>query len=543
MATAIVEATQRNGRSVPFRVLLDSASEVNFISQAAHNKLGLKRNYVSEIVTGLNEVENKIHYICDVHIKSRCSNFEINAECFIVPKVTKDLPSMKLDRNKLTLPNNLKLADSEFHKIGPIDMLIGGEFFYDLMEDGKIELGKNQLTLRNTKFGWIIAGPISAASVVSSIKQNTVHALTCSLKSHDDLNENLEKFWELENYDKGTTRLLSNDEKKCERYFEQTTIRDTNGRFIVMLPFRDETLPIGNNKEIALKRLNYLERKLKGNKVFRDCYINFMHDYVKLGHMSIVTDSHNEPQRVVYLPHHGVLKESSSSTKLRVVFDASAKNNRGVSLNDALLVGPVLQDNLIDIVLRFRFSEIALTADLQKMFRQILVHISDRDAQRILWRFSTEEPIQEYRLNTVTYGQACASYLANKCLRQLATDSAERYPLAANALLYDTYVDDIISGTNTVEEAQILYEQLTSLLLEGGFTAHKWCSNSEEALENVPIHLRESSSTFNIDANDVIRTLGIEWKIQTSFISRRKSWRKHLRNARYYQQLVNCMIL
>lgn len=96
MATAMVDARQRSGSSIPLRVLLDNASEANFITQAAHNKLGLKRNRVTEIVTGLNEIENKISSSCDIHIKSKYSNSEINAQCLIVPKITKNLPSMKI---------------------------------------------------------------------------------------------------------------------------------------------------------------------------------------------------------------------------------------------------------------------------------------------------------------------------------------------------------------------------------------------------------------------------------------------------------------
>jgi len=173
-----------------------------------------------------------------------------------------------------------------------------------------------------------------------------------------------------------------------------------------------------------------------------------MREYIDLGHMSLVADNDsindNDFQNIVYLPHHGVLKKSSTSTKLRVVFDASAKNSKGYSLNDALCIGPVLQDNLINIVLRFRFHKIALTADLRKMYRQVLVHSDDRNYQRILWRFSADDPVKEYRLNTVTYGQACASYLAIRCLRQLASENMERYPFASNALLNDTYVDDTV---------------------------------------------------------------------------------------------------
>lgn len=101
-----------------------------------------------------------------------------------------------------------------------------------------------------------------------------------------------------------------------------------------------------------------------------------------------------------------MFRESTTTTKLRVVFDASAKTASGVSLNDTLMVGANLQDNIIDIILRFRLSAIAIAADLQKTYQQILVNREDRDFQRILWRFSPNDSIEEFRLNTVTYGQA-----------------------------------------------------------------------------------------------------------------------------------------
>lgn len=367
------------------------------------------------------------------------------------------------------------------------------------------------MILQNTKFGWTVAGSMPVTALTNLVcNQETLSSLTCSLKSYETLNENLERFWKLENYDNTNKRVLSANEQNCEQHFEQNTTRE-NGRFVVKLSFRDKNLNIGNNREIALKRLMHLERKLKGNAVIRERYDIFMREYIELRHMTIANESNPNSKIIVYLPHHGVIKETNSSTKLRVVFDASAKNNRGVSLNDALLTGPVLQDNLIDIILHFRFYQIALTADLQKMYRQILVHPDDCDLQRILWRFSSDGPVEEYRLNTVTYEQSCAPYLAVRCLRQLAIEGKERYPMASHALLNDTYIDDIITRTNTVENARILQNQLHDLLREGGFEAHKWCSNTEHALAEVPINLRESNLSLSIDANDIIRTLGLEW--------------------------------
>jgi len=247
------------------------------------------------------------------------------------------------------------------------------------------------------------------------------------------------------------------------------------------------------------------------DSVFHNRYVNFMQEYVNLEHMTIVNESIAELKPIVYLPHHGLVKEHNSSIKLRVVFDASAKNSRGVSLNDVLLVGPALQDDLINIIIRFRFHKVVITADLQKMYRQVLVHPNDRNCQRILWRFSLEEPVKEYQLNTVTYGQACAPYLAIRCLRQLATEGSGRYSLAARALLNDTYVDDIITGADTIDDARNLRKQLVALLAEGKFKAHKWCSNSDDILKEIPSELRECNANSNIDINDIVKTLGLEW--------------------------------
>jgi len=91
-------------------------------------------------------------------------------------------------------------------------------------------------------------------------------------------------------------------------------------------------------------------------------------------------------------------------------------------LNDTLLVGPTVQQDLYSVVLRFRTYQIAFTADIAKMYRQVRIHEDDRKLQRILWRSSTEEPLRTNELSTVTYGTASAPYLATRCLHQLAED-------------------------------------------------------------------------------------------------------------------------
>lgn len=100
-----------------------------------------------------------------------------------------------------------------------------------------------------------------------------------------------------------------------------------------------------------------------------------MEEYVSLGHMRPMP----EKSDAYYIPHHAVLKLSSTTTKLRQVFDASRKSNSGYSLNDILMVGPTIQDDLSSLIIRWRKYPIAFSSDLEKMYRKILIHNDDLD--------------------------------------------------------------------------------------------------------------------------------------------------------------------
>jgi len=154
-----------------------------------------------------------------------------------------------------------------------------------------------------------------------------------------------------------------------------------------------------------------------------------MKEYEELGHMEPVKSQEGR-QTWYFLPHHLVFKETSNKTKTRVLFDGSAKTSNGLSPNDILQVRPTVQRDLYFIVLRFGTNQVCFTADIAKMYRQINVHPQDRDLQGILWRYSSDEPIQEYKLTTVTYGTSSAPYLATRCIKKLADDNKCQYPRA-----------------------------------------------------------------------------------------------------------------
>ncbi|KYN13986.1 hypothetical protein ALC57_13816 [Trachymyrmex cornetzi] len=113
----------------------------------------------------------------------------------------------------------------------------------------------------------------------------------------------------------------------------------------------------------------------------------FMKEYIELKHMKRADYSQGDKIRN-FLPHHAVTKNDRTTTKIRVVFDASSKNLRSISLNDVLYKGPTLQSDLFTIVVRFRCFKYVLCADIKMMYRQILIHpLFVCMATKIVWHF------------------------------------------------------------------------------------------------------------------------------------------------------------
>ncbi|XP_036322130.1 uncharacterized protein LOC118736137 [Rhagoletis pomonella] len=138
---------------------------------------------------------------------------------------------------------------------------------------------------------------------------------------------------------------------------------------------------------------------LRGYADLRSRYNEFMEELIAMNHMEPVCTAASQ---AYYMQHHQIIKESSVTTKLRVVFNASAKTTAGKSLNDVLFVGPQLQPDLYSILMRFRTHRFAVTADIAKMYRQICVSSKHVDLQRIVWRRDPSLPIQDFRMLRVT---------------------------------------------------------------------------------------------------------------------------------------------
>ena len=216
-------------------------------------------------------------------------------------------------------------------------------------------------------------------------------------------------------------------------------------------------------------------------------------EYLEMAHVRPCTPAESDmaPGEVFYMPIHGVRKVTSTTTKLRVVFDASAKTTSGLSYNDTLATGPMLHMSLDKILMRFRIHRVALTGDVQKMYREIMLAPDDQNYHRFLWRAQVEDPVTEFCMNRVTFGVTASPYVAVQTLQQTGSDFGGGCPVAVEHINKSFYVDDLLAGSDSIEGALELQRDLSRILSEGGFTLRKFRSSAPQVIEEIPSDLVE----------------------------------------------------
>ncbi|KAL0269074.1 UNVERIFIED_CONTAM: hypothetical protein PYX00_006909 [Menopon gallinae] len=479
LATAVVGVTAPHGNSARVRALLDQGSEATFISEDVAQRLKLRRSRVHIPVSGMGAAHcGRVKAMPNIQLSSDLEGYTatFNAGAMVLPQLMPNIRPLQITSSSWPHLATLSLSDSDPSSSANIDLVIGADLYGHILLDGLIK-------------GPPGTPPEECLSPVSS--------LHCSVDL--SLTEQFRRFWEIEEI--ATQTLLTPEDQFCQNHFETTHARDATGKLVVRLPRRSD-LPLGDSYSLALRSFRIGELQRQRNPSLGLAYQNFMEEYIRLGNMSPIAEAVRSTE-TFYLPHHAVWKQEGDNSKLRVVFNASARTTSGHSLNNTLLPGPKLQQDLSHIILRWRTYSVVFTADIVKMFRQIWVDPRDQPLQRILWRNSPAEELQEFQLQTVTYGTACAPFLAIRTLLQLAPEGAHQFPKASASLSQQTYVDDILTGADTLEEALELKRQLETLLMAGGFELAKCAPNSGELASNAPRNHGLSDGT--------IKTLGLHW--------------------------------
>ena len=407
---------------------------------------------------------------------------------------------------------SLQLADSNFNISKSIDILLGVDVYQEILKPGLILGPKGTPAAQDTIFGWILFGSTS----LTPNDESATHQATTTfvVTTQPKCEEILQKFWTLEEVPK-TKSTLSPIERLVVEHYAHHHRREKDGRFLVRLPFKPNSTPFGKSQPQALKRFLSLERRLHHLNLY-DKYAMVVHEYFTSEHAEKVPVSELDkpPSETFYLPHHAVHKDSTT-TPMRVVFDASMKSSSGVSLNDCLFVGPTVHSPLNDVLIRFRKRPYVLITDVSKMYRAVALDIKDRDHHIFLWRDDPTKPVEEYRMTRVTFGVASAPFLATHSGLQLAEENQTALPQAARAVRESFYVDDGLPSVETKEEAIVLHKQLQELFNKRAFKLHKWDSNSQEVRNVIPEKIRSTKPTASLHvSDDFTKTLGIEYNSQ-----------------------------
>ena len=337
--------------------------------------------------------------------------------------------------------------------------------------------------------------------------QSYVHG---AVITNEKLHDQLQRFWALDNVG-NADEVPFLDQFALDLINEKTVYKD--GRYAMPLLFKPDAKVFRNNYEVALRRFLSLERRLNRSSDLRTKYSEAMHVYLDK-YAERVPSAEFAQKECCYLPHSAVIKENRQTTKVRVVHDASAKGLDGFSINDCLMSGPKLHPDIIGILLRFRQNRVGLMADISKMFFQIANLPEERKFHRFLWRENDSEPIQHYQMTVTTFGFADSPVKAIYCTRMHAfkyiqgaaftgatDDASAELVLSAIQVLTNMFVDDLLTGANDIRTAFKIFENVRTLMLEGGFSLEKWVSNNEDLMAKIPEQLRGATETVTLTDN------------------------------------------
>ena len=353
-----------------------------------------------------------------------------------------------------------------------------------------------------SKFGYIITGKCP------DIRESIIDGKSCTLFVSTEVsqivselclqcpattpvigNPRLEDLWCLENIGISDLPFVNNDDEALKHFNE--TIKFNDGRYQITLPWKGNEFSLSDNYSVAIARMKILIHCLQADKDLLQKYDEIIQQQIRNNIIKEVD----------------VTKPNKETTKIRIVYDASAKaKSTASSLNECLLRGPIILPDLCGLLLRFRLYELVLLADVEKAFLQIGIQERERDVTHFLWlrdihsATMSESNLVVYRFCRVPFGLICSPFLLGATLKFHLQD--EGTPLALN-ILNNMYVDNVLMGTDSVEEAYCIYQKAKIIFKKASMNLRQWNSNSEEFLKSLPPGERSLGNT------NVMKVLGI----------------------------------
>ena len=500
LQTAKCSLINDSNKYISVNILFDSGSDRTYITSDMAKECELKPINSEEIIfnsfgtTKSSKPENKKVY--NLKLLGSSQTYDVKAiemDTICRPLYRQKIPSDIIEEFKLS---NVMLADDySMDRHIKVDILIGLDNLYELINP-IVSIQHNTLVAHESVFGWIFSGSFSPSTHTRVLNVTTQ---MCCFSVNSGL---IKKFWELEVMGVSSKETLHCLETSDVMSKFRDEVKFENGRYIVNLLWKPQEVTLVNNFPIALKRFESLERFLSTKPKLYSEYFQVFEGYKTEGKIEEVPkDEIIQPKREpFYIPHFPVIKDRSVSTRIRPVFDGSAKSFNNISLNNALDVGPPLHANILAILIRFRRWLVAIFSDIKSAFHAIGLTQNDRDVCRFLLRDS-EGTLKHMRFTVVPFGLSCSPFLLNAVIKF----HLSKYPMCntIKELLDNTYVDDFMSGCDSIEMATEMVDTAKNVMSQGGFCLTKWNTNNSEIDKIIQIASSEYSSILGISFNIV----------------------------------------
>ncbi|XP_077968809.1 uncharacterized protein LOC120340131 [Styela clava] len=522
-ATEVKPATFIRRKVVPVRVwgtdnqsydtygFIDDGSNVSIIKTELMKKLGLQGNSDPLVIKTLGgKIEHKSSPEVSLNIQGLNETRIIQMHGV---RVLDDLPS-DLECN---IPSNSAMAKYEYlkdinfpnAKNAKVEVLIGVDVPEAHACYGMRRGSNSEPFAVHTGLGWALFGPDG------KFHQPSVKHLDWIHLDNEELHVQMEQAFRNELKDSnvsGFDTLPSIEDKQALKIMNDSICK-VNGRYQVKIPWRSSDIELPDNKQVAERRFENLQRRCVKDSGYYEKYKAKMDEYISKGYASKIEDQDLiHKKNTWYIPHHGV------GGKFRIVFDASAKCN-DISLNDNVLSGPPETSRLFGVLTRCREEKVLIIGDISAMYHQVLVAPEDRDSLRFLWWQDGDynQPVAEYRWNVHIFGGPWAPSVCCYALRRVAVDNRDQMDKETlSAINENFYVDDLLRSEPTVEDAVHRIKDLSSLLDDSGFHLTKFLSSQPEVLETISEADRSPTTiSFNFEENMSQKALGLLWDVST----------------------------
>ena len=489
-------------QGITCRALLDTGASNSYMSSTLVDMINKEPvRQESKTIEMLLQNTTRTIKVYDVEITGVNDDFKAKVEMNAVERnVLLSLPNPHY--NEVIAANahlqGIKMDDDDLKENLPVHVILGASEYALIKTQTPARVGEmGQPIAEKTKLGWVIMSPGQG---------NIQSTLMFARNTQDD-------YMQMCNLDVlGLEDKPEGDQLAVYQDFKDQLLQRTDGRYETYLPWKANHPDLPTNFAVAKARFNSLTRKLENQPEMYKAYDDVIRKQIQEGIVEIAPEKPENKEH--YIPHKPVVKETAETTKLRIVYDASAKANyTSPSLNECLEIGPPLQRKILDILLRARFKPVFLAGDMKQAFLQIFIRESDRDVLRFLWIEDLETKKQViYRFSRVLFGLAPSPFLLNGTLEQHLEKYKHVYPDCVNELKEGTYVDDINLGGSDVDETRGLKEAAIKVFSDGKFELHKWHSNASELEEPAPsdselTYAKESLGTGQAET----KLLGLTW--------------------------------